>query len=79
MDDSTPTTTVFGVEVDELPEGVTPLEVVVLVKALDEAGDVCIYTRESATLTMWEAMGMLQMVADQRRNDCLESYEAGPD
>lgn len=72
-------TTVFGVEVDELPDDITPLEVVVLVKALDQANDVCVYTRESASLSVWEAMGMLQMVADQRRNDCLESYEAGPE
>ncbi len=73
------TTLVFGVEVDELPEECTPLEVVVLIKALDEESQVCVYIRESASLTVWESLGMLTMVREQRLNDCSDSYELGPE
>ncbi len=51
---------VFGVEVCELPDGWTCLEVVVVAKALDDEGRVALAIRTSDTLNQWETVGMLR-------------------
>jgi hypothetical protein len=64
-------TSVFGVDLDEddqLPEGWTPLEVVVTIKCLDEEGEVKMEHFASSGLNTWEAWGMSQWTADTLRN-----------
>jgi hypothetical protein len=59
--------TVFGLEVGDLDDGVTPIEVVVSLKGLDENGRVILYERMSAGLSGWEAIGMLMTHSDGLR------------
>jgi hypothetical protein len=58
----------FGMEIPALPDGVTALECVVTIKALDEEGDVSLYERKSRGLNSWEALGMVTTLADTLRN-----------
>lgn len=58
-----------GVELDgELPDGWTPLEVVVTVKCLDEEGKVQMTHRASSGLNSWEGWAMSQWTADTLRD-----------
>lgn len=69
-------TSVFGLEVGDLDEGVTPIEVVVSLKGLDENGRVILYERKSDGLSGWEAVGMLMTHADGLRRALIEdSYD----
>jgi len=54
---------VLGVEVPELPAGYVPLEIVVLVRALNEEGRPALAVRYSEGITSWEAVGMLRAAA----------------
>lgn len=45
--------------VKDLPEGWTPLEMVAVVKCLDEDGDLALAWRSTNGITPWEAVGML--------------------
>ena len=47
-------TLVYGVELADIPEGATPIEAIVILKALDEDGDVCLYRRASEGLAPWD-------------------------
>ncbi len=66
---------VYGVEVDELPENWTPLEVVVLVKCLNEDGDDAVANRISAGLSAWEALAMLGVEAARTQATILAGFE----
>lgn len=55
---------VFGVEMVALPDGVTALECLVSVKALDDEGRVRLFERSSEGLTGWEALGMASTLRD---------------
>lgn len=72
-------TSVFGLEIDDLDEGVTPIEVVVSLKGLDEDGRVILYERMSSGLSPWEAVGMLMTHADGLRQMLTASYESDDD
>lgn len=50
---------VTGIELVPLPDNYTPLEAVVLIKALDDEGNICWLTRYSKELHMIEALGAL--------------------
>lgn len=56
-----------GIEIEDLPEGDTPMEIVSLVKTLDEDGDVAWYVRCSNGVSDVEIMGALLMELDRRR------------
>lgn len=56
---------VCGLEVADLPDGFTPLEAIVLVKALDDEGDVTWCRRGTDGLTDEECVGIL--TADTQR------------
>jgi hypothetical protein len=62
---------VFGLEVGDLDQGVTPIEVVVSLKGLSPDGDVVLYERMSEGLSRWEAIGMLMTHADGLRQSLL--------
>jgi hypothetical protein len=50
---------VFGLDTyAELPEGWTPLEAVVVVKCLDEGGEVKMFHTATESINSWEALGM---------------------
>lgn len=52
--------TCCGVDLDgDWPEGYVPLEAVVIMKCLDEDGDVTLMSTASPGLTSWEALGMV--------------------
>lgn len=56
-----------GIEIEDLPEGDTPMEIVGLVKTLDVDGDVAWYVRCSDGVSDVEVMGALLMELDRRR------------
>lgn len=56
-----------GLELEPMRDGYTPLEAVVIVKALDPDGDVCLITQRSEALNAWEALGMVVTTADDLR------------
>lgn len=59
----------FGIELDgDLPEGWTPLEVVITVKCLNEEGKVAMDHFASHSLNSWEAWAMSQWTADTLRD-----------
>lgn len=65
----------LGIELDgELPEGWTPLEVVVTIKCLDQDGDVAMDHFASHGVNSFEAWAMSQWTADTLR-DGLRSKE----
>lgn len=72
-------TTICGVEVLDIPEEAVAVEVIVLIKALDEDGDPSVYTRTSEGLSAFEAVGMLQLELDRRRDLMLDAFRADGD
>ena len=58
---------VYGVELADLPDGCTPIEAIVIVKALDEDSDLCLYRRASIGLAPWDQIGLLTVVLDNMR------------
>lgn len=60
--------TSHGIEVPDLPDGYTPLEVVYTVKCLDEDGALALVNGASDGLNTWEAMGMATSLADDLRD-----------
>lgn len=63
---------VYGVRVKDLPENWQGLEVVVLVKALNEDGKVCTIFRYSENLMGWEAIGLLRVAEAAATSDMLD-------
>lgn len=48
----------------DLPSELMPLEAIVCIKAIDGDGDVCLYTKKTKGLNVWEAFGMLSYALD---------------
>lgn len=48
----------------DLPAELIPLEAIVCIKALDADGEVCLYTKKTKNLSVWEAFGMLSYALD---------------
>lgn len=55
-------------ELEVMPESVTPLDAIVFVKALDEDGDVTWYTRTTRTINSIELIGMLSVAKARALN-----------
>lgn len=72
-------TSVFGLELGDLDPGITPIEVVVSLKGLDEGGRVTLYERRSEGLSGWEAIGMLMTHADGLRASLVRNDYEGDD
>lgn len=64
----------LGMEVPDLPEGGTALECVVLIKYIDEDGDICYATRASDSLGLIERIGMLRAALVVADNDAVEAF-----
>jgi len=60
-----------------IPEGWTPLEATVAVKALDDAGVVRLFNRSTEALSSWEEAGMLVWALDTVRRDLQDRTEEG--
>lgn len=56
-----------GIEIKDLPDNDTPMEIVALIKTLDVDGDVAWYVRCSDGVSDVEIMGALLMELDRRR------------
>ena len=69
-------TAVFGVEVTDLVDGYVPLEVVVLVKALDDEGHVTLVVKYSPDLSSVEALGMLTIARRTLEDNLAVDFEA---
>jgi hypothetical protein len=59
----------LNMEVPDLPAGYVPLEVVSVIKCLDEAGNPTIVVRTSDGVMAWEVIGMLTAANDMARAD----------
>ena len=59
---------VYGVTLADIPEGATPIEAIVILKALDQDGEVCLYRRASEGLAPWDQIGLCQIVLDNMRD-----------
>lgn len=55
-------------ELEEMPESVTPLDAIVFVKALDEDGEVTWFTRMTRTINNIELIGMLEVAKTRALN-----------
>lgn len=72
---------VFGVEVDDLETDSMPVDVIVMVKALDREGTPTIYSRTSRGLNDFEKIGILFIELFRTTTMLLDSYipEDDPD
>ena len=68
-----------GMEFPEWPEGYTPLEGIVVVKAMDPDGVMTLITRYSVGVTTWEALGMVEACSGSLRQDLIENFHADGD
>jgi hypothetical protein len=66
---------VAGVDVDDLPEGCTIVEAMILAHGLTEDGESVFYTRCSAGLSNWTAIGLLTVALDTQRSASQETFE----
>lgn len=65
----------FGLRVNDLPDGCTPLEVVGAVKVLNHEGNLELWGFESE-LTFWEAAGMLRVaLAEYEHNITMYHFD----
>ena len=60
-----------------LPEGFIPLEVISVVKCLDQDGDPATCIRQSGGLSREEMVGMLIFASDAIRADVQRSFQEG--
>lgn len=67
--------TVLGVPLESLPEGCQPVDIIAIVRALDENGDPCVYFRQSEGLAPWERMGLLNSALHMAEFDDISSIE----
>lgn len=59
---------VFGIEVSDLPEGIQPLEVLILVKGINmEDGSPTMTVIGSDGITPWEAVGMMHVEMERMK------------
>ena len=65
---------VGGVEVVDLPDGWTGLEVVAAFKCLNEDGEVCYVVRTSDALQGMEAVGMLRAACRQQEDSIADMW-----
>lgn len=63
-----------GIDLMRLPEGYTPLSAIVLVKTLDDDGDVCWLTRYAKDLSGIESLGALHTAVITLSEDIKNSY-----
>lgn len=67
---------VYNLDLESLPENTTPLEAVVVIKTLDEEGEVSLWIRSSAGLNAWEQLGMLEIAAYSTKRSLQGTFRA---
>jgi len=68
----------FGLDVNDLPDGATPLEVVGAVKVLNSDGELELWGFQSENVTFWEASGMLRVaMAEYENNITMYHFDFG--
>lgn len=60
---------VYGLNVKPMPDGWTPLEAFVVLKCLDEDGEVALLTRATEGVRAWDSVGMLTAALDTERDN----------
>jgi hypothetical protein len=70
-------TTVYGLEIEQLPENTTPFEAVVVIKVLGADGSPELWTRTTDGLNSWERLGMLEIAAYSTKRTLQDGFEAG--
>lgn len=65
---------IYGLDALDLPKNWTPLEAVVMIKGLDEDGDVSVCHRFTLGLSSCEALGMIIPVADMLRSSLAAGF-----
>lgn len=65
---------VYGLGLDPMPEGWTPLEAFVVLKCLDEDGHVALWTQSTEGVMSWDAVGMLTAALDTQRDDLRQGF-----
>lgn len=68
-----------GLEIADPPSGVIPLDAIIIIKALDEEGNVAWYSRYTKDLTTAESVGALIGMSDLERQRFMDLYQPGPD
>lgn len=68
-----------GLDIEELPEAETPLDLVSLIKTLDDEGEVQWYVRATSGVSDLELMGALMMELDRRRYHKASTFLDGGD
>jgi hypothetical protein len=70
----------FGLRVNDLPDGCTPLEVVGAVKVLNDEGNLELWGFQSENITFWEAAGMLRVsLAEYETNITMYHFDVPDD
>lgn len=67
---------IYGLDAEPLPDDVTPLEAVAVLKTLDENGEVALWIRTTASLNAWERLGMLELAAYSSKRGLQAGFEA---
>jgi hypothetical protein len=70
-------TLVFGVEIADMPENYIATEAVVILKCMDDAGEVFLLLRNSDTLRSWDRIGLLTCALDLAREDGKSGFTSG--
>lgn len=68
----------FGLELSPLPEGCTPIEAIAIIKCLDPDGDICVFTRATDGLSVWDRVGLLTITVDRARADAAACFSTRP-
>jgi hypothetical protein len=67
----------LNIDVPDLPDGYTPLEIAAVLKCLDEHGEVTLCVRTSNGIMAWEVVGMLIAASDMARADLQTDFSGG--
>lgn len=65
---------VYGLQMGAMPDGWTPLDAFVVLKCLDEDGNVALLTRSTESLRAWDAVGLLTAALDVERAELRDGF-----
>lgn len=65
----------MNIEIEDWPDGFSPLGFVISIEALDPDGDLMLINRRSGDTTAWKALGMAQSLCDDLRASLREPEE----
>jgi hypothetical protein len=65
----------FDLDVQDLPDGWTPLRVAAVIECLDETGELVLATRTSDDLPAWAALGLYSVTVAVLEREIVESFE----